>query len=272
MRSAALVLAFAIVGVPQVAPVAIDPAVHDVLARDLRFSPAEFAELARGKIVKRALESTAPGEVAAVGAARIGAPLDAFLSAFRDIVTFKRNRDVLQIGRFSDPPTAADLAPLSIGDDDLDGRDCRVGDCDVRLPAQELARFRSEIDWKAKEAKAKAAALYKAMLLAHVQAYWSGGPGRFTVYEDNSKPIYPRVEFGEILKSSPYIGRLVPGLPGHLADFPHSRVAGAEDFLYLVEGEIRHRAFHHCDPRHDCAHAVGGGRDDVEGRLLQPVL
>ena len=111
-------------------------------------------------------------------------------------------------------------------------RDCRVGDCDVRLPSQELVRFRRDIDWSAKDAKAKAAALFKGMLLAHVQAYWSGDPGRITVYEDDPKPVYPAVEFGAILKSSPYIGRLVPELPAHLTDFPSARVAGAEDFLY----------------------------------------
>jgi hypothetical protein len=141
--------------------------------------------------------------VAAVGAVRIESPLDTFLVAFRDIVTFKRHQDVLQIGRFSDPPTAQDLAPLVVGDDDLDGRDCRVGACDVRLPSQDLARFRTEIDWTAKDAKAKAAALFKEMLLAHVQAYWAGVPGRITVYDDDKKPIYPVMEFDSILKASP---------------------------------------------------------------------
>jgi hypothetical protein len=232
MRSAPVVLALAILGAFQVAPVTIDPAIRRVLTQDLKLSAADFAEIERGKIVKRSLDSTASGEVAAVGAVRIDAPLDTFLAAFRDIVTFKRHQDVLQIGRFSDPPTAEDLAPLIVGDEDLDGRNCRVGDCGVRLPAQDLARFRREIDWTATNAKAKAAALFKGMLLAHVQAYWSGGPGRITVYEDDKKPIYPAMEFESILKSSPYVGRLLPGLPAHLTDFPRSRLAGAEDFLY----------------------------------------
>ena len=232
MRSAPVVLALAMLGALQVAPVTIDPAVRQVLMQDLKFSAADFADLGHGKIIRRTLDSTASGEVAAVGAVRIDAPLDAFLVAFRDIVTFKRHQDVLQIGRLSDPPTAEDLAPLVVGDDDLDGRDCRVGDCDVRLPSQDLARFRREIDWTAKDAKAKAAALFKGMLLAHVRAYWSGGPGRITVYEDDKKPIYPVVEFDNILKSSPYVGRLLPALPAHLTNFPQSRLTDAEDFLY----------------------------------------
>ena len=40
------------------------------------------------------------------------------------------------------------------------------------------------------------------------------------------------VEFAEVLKNSPYIGELVPGLPDHLSDFPSARLPGSEDFLY----------------------------------------
>src|SRR5207247_5574883 len=46
------------------------------------------------------------------------------------------------------------------------------------------------------------------------------------------RPVRPMTEFEGILKSSPYIGELVPGLPAHLAKFPFSPLAGAEDFLY----------------------------------------
>jgi hypothetical protein len=40
------------------------------------------------------------------------------------------------------------------------------------------------------------------------------------------------MEFENILKASPYVGRLLPELPAHLTNFPRSRLADAEDFLY----------------------------------------
>jgi len=49
---------------------------------------------------------------------------------------------------------------------------------------------------------------------------------------DGKRPIQPMVEFAEVLKNSPYIGELVPGLPDHLSDFPSARLPGSEDFLY----------------------------------------
>ena len=139
---------------------------------------------------------------------------------------------MLQIGRFSDPPKFEDLGPLTVDADDMNGRNCRVGDCDVRLPASDLVRFQRDIDWTLKDATGKAADLYKHMLFDHVNAYWTGGPGRITAYEDDKRPIQPAVQFAAILKDSPYVGRLVAGLPPHLADFPATHLAGAEDFLY----------------------------------------
>src|SRR5206468_4219658 len=51
-------------------------------------------------------------------------------------------------------------------------------------------------------------------------------------YDDDDTPIRPIEEFGGVLAQMPEIGVLAPGLPDHLARFPASRVAGAEDFLY----------------------------------------
>jgi len=42
---------------------------------------------------------------------------------------------VVQIGRFSRPPTLDDLAALTVEAADFDSRACRVGNCGVRLPA-----------------------------------------------------------------------------------------------------------------------------------------
>ena len=229
----AIVLALAAIGAGAAAlPAAIDPAFADFLSHQMKFSASELNALARGRTVRHSLGATTPGEVAAVGATWVDASPDAFLERFRDIVRFKRDEDVLQIGRFHDPPVIEDLAGLTVGDDDLDAEDCRIGDCDVRLPSTDIVRFAREIDWKAAGARAKAAALFKRMLMDHVASYWSGGAGRIAEYNDDKRPIQPGVEFGGILNNSPYLNELVPGLSEHLRNFPAARLAGSEDFLY----------------------------------------
>ena len=77
----------------------------------------------------------------------------------------RRGPEILEIGRFSSPPTLSDLGPLTLTRQDVDLHDCRVADCDIRLPAQVIVRFQKEIDWKRADADGHAAALFKEVLL-----------------------------------------------------------------------------------------------------------
>jgi hypothetical protein len=210
----------------------LEPELYRLLTADLRFSTNDLAELEAGKAVKHTLPATSPGEVAAVGGIRVNAPKERFVTAYRDIVRFKRNPGVLQIGRFSNPPVLSDLDSLSITGDDVDLRDCRVGDCSVRLPAGDIHRLAKEVDWSKPDANAKAAALFKQMLFDNVRAYTAGGPGRMIQYDDDSTPVLPVEAFHALLKSSPYIDTAHPGLGAYLAGYPAEPMPGAEDFVY----------------------------------------
>ena len=112
----------------------INHEVRGVLTRYLRFTTTELADLHRGRIVKHSIDSDVPGELAVAGAVRVNVSKNEFLAGVRDITRFKSSPDVLQIGRFSDPPTWQDLAALTIDRDDFNPATCHVGDCDVRLP------------------------------------------------------------------------------------------------------------------------------------------
>ena len=210
----------------------LEPALYRLLTAELRFSANDLADLELGKAVKHTLPPTSPGEVAAVGGIRINTTKERFVAAYRDIVRFKRNPNVLQIGRFSSPPALSDLDSLSITSDDVNMRECRVGDCNVRLPADGIHRFEKEIDWGKPDADAKAAALFKQMVFDNVRAYTAGGPGRMTQYDDDSRPVLPVEDFRALLKSSPYIETAYPGLGAYLAGYPGEPMPGAEDFVY----------------------------------------
>jgi len=221
----------------------IDTAIRGVLTRYLRFTTSELADLQAGKIVRHGLDSTAAGEVGVVGAVRIKAPKATFLTRVRDIARFKSGPDVLQIGKFSRPPTIDDLASLTVEPSDFDVRECKVGDCDVRLPAAVIQRLEREVYLNALDVQQQAAARFKQVLLEDVTAYVSGGPGRFEQYDGGSRPIRPLDEFDGVLRSSPALAALVPGLPDHLNSFPSSRLPDAEDFLYWSKEKISMSAF-----------------------------
>lgn len=232
IRWCALTALLALVALP-VAPVSdMRPDLRELLTGTFRFPPADVADLEKGKVVTRGLPGTSAGEVAAVGAIRVRASRDTFVDRYRDIARFKRGPDVVQIGRFSDPPVLDDLQALTVLKQDVDLRGCRVGNCDIRLPADIIARFQREVDWKARDADARAAQLFKIVLLDNVRAFVSGGPGRIVQYDDDRRPVRPVDDFLGLLAASPYVAQLAPGLVEHLKGAPASRIAGAEDLLY----------------------------------------
>src|SRR5438128_2378232 len=98
----------------------LQPELRLLLSRDLGFSPSDVADLEKGKVVTRGLRVSAVGEVGAVGGVRVNTRKEAFVDRYRDIVQFKRSADVLQIGRFSSPPTIDDLAALHLEKQDVD--------------------------------------------------------------------------------------------------------------------------------------------------------
>src|SRR5262245_50165833 len=189
----------------------LQPQLRTVLVRDLGFSPDDLTDLESGKIVKHSLPATSPGEVAAVGGVRIWATKDRFAAAYRDIVRFKKNASVLEIGRFGQAPQLSDLDGLTITSDDFDLRNCRVGDCDIRLPSDVIRRIAAEADWQHPGADKRAALLFKHILLENVRSYVSGGPGRITEYDDDREPIRPVDDFLGLLKSSSYVDAVLPG-------------------------------------------------------------
>src|SRR5262249_59832000 len=144
----------------------IDRGVRDVLAGALQFSAGELADLQRGRAVKHGLEARAPGEFGVAGGIRIAATKTAFLDAARDIASFKAGEQVLQIGRFSSPPAIEDLGALNVGKADFDAASCRVGDCDVSLPAAALRPLPTQRHLHARAAQDQTAAWFTRVLLA----------------------------------------------------------------------------------------------------------
>jgi len=202
----------------------IDPPIRDVLTKYLRFSADELSDLQRGKIVRHSIDTTAAGEMAVTGGIRVNASKQIFLALVRDIASFKRGPDVVEIGRFSEPPTLQDLATLTIDTDDFNPATCRLRDCDVRLPASVIEQVPHARD---------PGTYFKQVILNNVIAYEKGdATGRLLQYDDGERPIRPVDEFEALLQNTPSLGALVPGLPDHFRHYPTDTVAADDDFLY----------------------------------------
>jgi hypothetical protein len=155
------------------------------------------------------------------------------------VARFRNGPSTLQIGVLHAPPVIGDLDGLTLDDGDLSAaRQCKPGDCDLKLARSALERIRREMDWAAPDAKGRATALMKQMLVDYVAAYQRGGTTEMATYVDNAQPLDTQAEFRKVLAASRYLVHYAPELQRYLEEFPKVRVAGAEDFYYWAKDKF----------------------------------
>src|SRR4029453_5791199 len=136
------------------------PEPQTFLRKQLAFTAIELSALEGGQIIIRLPKTAETPEVAAFAIGRLDVPVDFFLHRMRDIVNFKKSDNVLQIGKFSDPPTLKDLEALPLDSAEIQKiRRCRVNKCDFKMSAQLIERFRKEVNWSAPDYRERVTAL-----------------------------------------------------------------------------------------------------------------
>ena len=121
---------------------------RDLLRTVAQFTDADWGMVEHGLAVAKVLD-TDTREVAISGAVRIHGTRDTLVTRSRDLAVLKASAAVLDAGKFSPVPTPADLQPVTFEEYSLDVRNCRPGDCHVRLGADDISRFqRSELEWR----------------------------------------------------------------------------------------------------------------------------
>jgi hypothetical protein len=188
-----------------------------ILPEKATFNESDFAALAQGQSVVRLLPVTDKREVAVCGLVKLQMPAEQFLQSFRQGITLKVNPAIIEIGRFSDPPTPADLQTLTIEDRDLeDLKECVVGDCKLKLSAKMIERVQKEIVWEAPDYRIQATQLLKQMLLDYVSDYLTRGDAALIEYNDKSKEVRLAEEQRALMAASIYTQNVLPKFRPHL--------------------------------------------------------
>lgn len=205
-------------------------------------SVTEIGRLDRGEVISRTLDVKNRREVATLGIVWINTSPSRYLQRLADITTFKRTDDVLQIGMFSGVPQAGDVAALSIDPAELKRlRRCRVGNCDVRLPADVIERVQREIHWDAPDASRQASALIQQQLVEYVTRYCQRGSAAAMEYADRAPRLNVAREFAALIEADTVTSRYAPRLRRHLLDYPASSASGITDFVYWSTELVRGR-------------------------------
>ena len=216
-----LVVAIMLAGAGVAAAGSFDP--HAFLRMYGGFSTDDIAKLDRGEAIAHSINADG-AEVALAAAVMIAIPIEFYLQRFQAIESFKRSTEVLQVGRFSAVPSAADLRTLTLEAGDASAlRECRAGHCDVKLDAAGITQVSGAAD---------IAEAFRTHLAAYTARYLREGNAALLTYHDKRDPHPLARDLGQIVARSPYLSQLSPPIRSAVVDFRGTLSADLQQFVY----------------------------------------
>jgi hypothetical protein len=152
-----------------------------------------------------------------------------------------------------------------------DLKNCEVGDCELKLSAEALARLKKEVNWDRTDAKAQVERLVRSIAVDYVNAYRAGGNARLAVYRDSTNPTFVANEFGELVKGMPELSEYLPDMRRYLLDFPKAGGPPTRSFIYWQEAEFGLKPHHPRQPRRHPGGSERSGRR-VSAACTQPLF
>ena len=192
-------------------------------------------------VVVRALPA-GPRQIGVIAVTPLSIAPDTFVDRVRAAGGVK-HADLVS-GRFSDPPTLADLAPISLDDGDIHRlrRLCRPGDCRLNLADHEIAAVQRALAATGPSAAVEAQDAFRRVVLDRTVRYLTGGLKAVPEYHDRRHAVHPAAIFSEILQQSHYLKTHLPQVTAYLAGYPSAEPAGAESFLRWSKTMINGKA------------------------------
>jgi hypothetical protein len=231
MRAAVLSFVVLAAGAARV-PVgaAVPPEVADYLTKVAGFPADRIAGLEAGQALVKT-EAEDKGEVSVVGAVRIRTTKEHVQLYFDEYVKYEDGEFVLRVGRFSDPPVPADVTRLELEQKDIDAlRDCKPGDCDVKVGAG-MAELRAAIEWSRPDYAQQVNAFVRQRLVDYTKAYREKGDAALVTYGSKPTPVSLAEQWRGLLARSPHFQGYAPELARYLVEYPRATLPGARDFV-----------------------------------------
>ncbi len=210
------------------------------LRQSIGFDAQQLASVERGEPVVKVLETKDRRDVAVFGIITTPVAREQYVRALRDFAASLRTPGRTQLGIFSNPAVESDVAAVTINARDVvDMKNCKPGDCVVKLPATDMRRIHDEMNWSASpsDLQAQLNAYARRRLVEYVTDYRTRGDSAMAIYDDRGNLNQRSSEaFAAQLAESPYVYENVPSLRKYLAAYPHGSLpAGAAEILFWSE-------------------------------------
>ena len=221
------------------APTALPRVLEAFLSDAVHPSAADRDALASGRTLVSLLDSDPAKEVAVFGTVWVNASPSQYVAAVSDIERFEQGDAVHATKRVGDPATASDFDAMSITDEDFrDLKECKIGDCALKVDDAGLDAFRAAVDWRKPTARPDANAVIRRLARDYVNGYRQGGNARLAVYRDKERPTFVAEEFRSMIDRLPRLGAEMPDLKAYLLGYPEVTLPGSTDFIYWQQADF----------------------------------
>ena len=210
------------------------------LHESIQLTPDQFAAAMRGEAVVKVLDTRERRDIAVFGITTVAVSRAAYVARVRDSKNWLRTPTRSSFGLFSNPATPADVAAFTISQRDANEmKDCKPGDCVVKLPATDMQRIHAEMNWSAPDLVVQISAYGRRRLIEYITDYRARGDSALAIYDDKGN-VHASDAFAALLAESPYVYQTVPSLERYLASYPHATLADASEVLFWSEDVLPH--------------------------------
>jgi hypothetical protein len=215
------------------------PALASFLTQEAHITQPDREALLAGNPLVKLLDADPSKEMAVLGVVWVSASAGRYVEQVKNIERFERGGAFRVTKRISDPPRPDDFAALTLSDQDFeDLKDCKIGDCALKLDADGVQRLRAEVDWRRPTAKADATALFRQLALEYVKGYRQGGNASLGIHRDKDHPTFVANEFRSMIERLPRLGAELPDLTRYLLEYPNAALVNSTNFLYWQETQF----------------------------------
>ena len=225
---------------PAVAAPQRPPQLTQFLQQSIGFTAQQLSALERGEVVVKVLDAHDRRDVAVFGVITIPKGRADYVRALRNFATSLRTPNRTRLGIFGNPASDSDVAAVVVSSRDVaEIKNCKPGDCVVKLPAADMRRIHTETKWSApaESVQAQLSVYARRRLVEYVTDYRRRGDSAMAIYDDRGDHAVRSSEaFAAQLAESPYVYQTVPSLHNYFATYPHGSLPdGADEVLFWSE-------------------------------------
>jgi len=218
-----------------VAARALPKEIEQYLVGVAKFAPADTAALDAGQVIAKVAPGGVEGEVVAVAAVKIRSPRKQVVAYFGQMVSYVDGEVTKGFGKFSNPPSLADVQGMSLDANDIAHlKSCKPADCDLRVGGAAVTKVRAAVNWNGPDPAGQVNTLLRQTAVDYVAAYLKSGDDALVTYSSSSTPVSLKQQWQALAQGSQYFQQYNPALRDYLAQYPNSKLAGATDILYWV--------------------------------------